>query len=511
MDSITPIILTNSLNINRGGLTIAIFTRANTLIKKYDEVYIYTLIYQRNHNEIIENIYDSGLLDRRVKVINLFEDMRTYNNIENTANTLVNFLDEKELEKFKDLKVKYNAYRYYQNGIYKMYKRYDDNENLVFIDYMDDSRHRIERHEFNPNGNLVKISHMDKFLNKPRLDRYIDNQGNCYLTIWVNPKNLYESRFTTFGKEPKEYDSIKDGRKNWIEEKIQKFDNPILISDRRDIDNIILDIKHINIKRVAVFHNNHLKPPYNNNILEKVKDNPRDNYKNSLNNIKKMNRIVLLTNEQKNDIESLFGKNKTFCVIPHAAKNSIEKKTKEYNQYTAVTLARLSDQKALHEAIKAFKLVVDKIPKAKYYIYGSGKEKENLNQLIKELNLENNIKLKKYTNNPSKVYQSAACSLLTSNFEGFGMVITESMANGTPVISYDTKYGPNDIIENNKNGFLIPKGNREEFAKKIIKLMKSKRLRNKLSKNTLKVTDHFSESDYINNWNDLLKNVANEH
>ena len=41
--------------------------------------------------------------------------------------------------------------------------------------------------------------------------------------------------------------------------------------------------------------------------------------------------------------------------------------------------------------------------------------------------------------------------------------------------------------------------------------MKSKRLRNKLSKNALKVTDHFSESDYINSWYRLLENVANEH
>lgn len=507
MKKVTPIILTNSLNVGRGGLTIAVFTRANTLVKKYKEVYIYTFLFQHNYQEIIEEIYDQGLLDRRVKISNLFEDKKLDNSSENNNEKLeFQLTDETELTEFKDLNNKHKAYRYYENGIYKMYKRFDKQGNLLFIDHMDEARHRNKRHEFNNKGQLVRIRHMDIILNKPRLDRYLDDAGNCYLTIWINPKNLNEGRALSFGEEPKEYKSIKNIQEAWVESKIKNIENPVLISDRRHIDQIIINVKHKNVKQVAVIHNNHLKAPYNNNIITKVKDNLKATFE----NVKSFDRIVFLTNEQKNDVENLFGKSNAFSVIPHSGKSIYEKYIENYDSNTAVTLARLTDQKALHEAIEAFKLVVDKIPKAKYLIYGSGEEKSNLTKLIKDLDLEKNVKLENYTTNPSKVYQSAACSILTSNYEGFGMVITESMSNGTPVVSYDTKYGPSDIIRDNIDGFIVNKGNREELAKSVIKIMRRKRLRKRLSKSAIKVNERFSNEDYINNWCNLLNEISNE-
>jgi len=177
---------------------------------------------------------------------------------------------------------------------------------------------------------------------------------------------------------------------------------------------------------------------------------------------------------------------------------------KKYNSNLAVTLARYHDDKKLDEAIKAFRLVVEEIPEAKYHIYGYGKLKHELELLINKLNLEKNVYLKNYTLNSRKIYMSAACSILTSKQEAFGMVLTESMAVGTPVVSYDTKYGPKDIIDSGVNGFIVPKGDKKQLADKIISIMSNNNLRDRLSRNALQVKSKFSQETYRKNWINLI-------
>ena len=55
-------------------------------------------------------------------------------------------------------------------------------------------------------------------------------------------------------------------------------------------------------------------------------------------------------------------------------------------------------------------------------------------------------------------FQHATASLLTSQYEGFGMTIMESIHNGCPVVSYDVRYGPSELIIDGENGLLIDAG-----------------------------------------------------
>lgn len=85
------------------------------------------------------------------------------------------------------------------------------------------------------------------------------------------------------------------------------------------------------------------------------------------------------------------------------------------------------------------------------------------------------------------------------------MVLVESMAAGTPAISYDIKYGPNDIIVDGKNGFIVPNGNKKQLAQKIIKIMKEDKVYESMSKNALDVRETFSEQEYQKNWLNLIE------
>ncbi|WP_330949198.1 glycosyltransferase [Virgibacillus sp. MG-45] len=497
----TPIILVNSLNVVRGGLTKAVFTRANTLAEKFDKVYIFTFLYQQNFKQIIDTLYKTGLLNKKVEVLNLFEDFKPRNKMKRKIKHSVS---EKGLVHFKDAKPDNPSYRYYKNGLYVKYKRFDKNGNLLFIDHMNESRHRVTREEYDLNGYLYRMRHMDFMLNKSRLDRYFDLKGNCYLTVWINPNNNKESRVVLFENEPKEYASMDALKKVWLERRLNKISNPVVLVDNRPTDKLVQSLGN-NVKKVAVIHNNHFKKPFD------ASAEIRDEYIDLLENQSSFHKIVCLTQEQKEDIEQKYGRNDNIVVIPHPAMQVNQRTIKEidssFDPHLAVSLARYVSQKRLDEAIRAFKIVVQSIPKAKFYIYGFGKEKDKLVQIINELELENNVKLKGFTADTTKIYKSAACSVLTSDFEGFGMVLTESLAAGTPVVSYNAKYGPSDIVRDGIDGFLVERGNKEQLADRIIKIMNNRKVREELSENALQVNRRFSVEKYAAQWTSLLKGL----
>lgn len=496
MEKSTPIFIFNSLNVMRGGLTKAVIERANTLAEKYNEVTFLTLKYQQNFSYIKEQLYKTNTLDERVKVVNLFDDIADFQTKKLKSKKREFKVKEKGLIEFKDDKNELPSYRYYENGLYRKYKRFDKNNNLLFIDYMNENRERYRRDEYNYQGFLVRSRHISSKTNNPVYDQYFDKNGSCFLSIWVN-KDKKEYRTLYFKDSPKEFDDPYELYTEWVEKKVNSYKNPFVMSDSRFTDKLVLDLKLKHGKKVAVLHNNHFKKPYDGT------NGIKSTWETFIENYHKFDNIVFLTEEQKRDIEKITGEHKKSFVIPHAAKK-VNLNNKDYDPYLAVTLARYDSQKRLDESINAFSYVVKEIPEAKYHIYGFGDLKDDLAKQIKELGLEKNIKLKGFSNNPQETYQSAACSILTSDYEGFGMVITESLATGTPVISYDIKYGPKDIIRNNIDGYIVKKGDQKELASKIINVMKDKELRKRLSQNAPQVLERFSFENYKNKWFSLL-------
>lgn len=490
-----------SLDVKRGGITKATIKRANFLSEKYKEVLIITFTFQQYHKQIIQKLYDKQILSKKVRVLNFFEELKPnkkrvkrYRNMQHLK------LQEKGYEEFivKDK----HSYRYYKDGLYCKYKRFTEEGHVTFIDYMDASRHRYKREEFDAQEKLVRIRHMDQVKNRPRIDRYIDDKGFCYLTVDVNPVNGKTGLTARLDGKLTEYANLNDCQQGWLKEVLKNIDYPVVFSELRSLDIFLRNVKHKNVKKIAVVHSSHLASPYDE--IEVIKKDCVKLFRHS----DKFDKIVFLTREQKEDVELIYGKKNNFTVIPHAGIDEniiIDKKNHKHNNKLAVTLARYERDKRLEESIEAFKYVVEEIPEAQYHIYGNGNMQDDLETLIKQLNLGNNVFLKGYSLDIYQAYSMAACSILTSRQEGFGMVIAESMAAGTPVICYDIKYGPKDLIENEKNGFIVPNNDRKSLADRIIKVMKSDKTRQELSLNALSVRETFSEKNYQKNWLDLIK------
>ncbi len=129
-----------------------------------------------------------------------------------------------------------------------------------------------------------------------------------------------------------------------------------------------------------------------------------------------------------------------------------------------VYLARYSAEKNQALAIRAFAQVVREVPQAKLQLYGDGSGKRALQEQVKQLSLEQSISINDFVQDVAAVYESAGLSILTSQGEGFSLVVLESLCHGCPVVACDVNYGPADMIEDGENGALVPFGNEELLA-----------------------------------------------
>ena len=171
-----------------------------------------------------------------------------------------------------------------------------------------------------------------------------------------------------------------------------------------------------------------------------------------------------------------------------------------------LAVGRLDKQKGFDNLIKAYsKLKTD----WKLFIAGDGQEKKNLDNLIKKLNLKDNIFLIGNQENIFEWYAKASIFVLSSQKEGFPNVLIEAMSMGCSVVSFDCPYGPGEIIENNINGILVENQNIDKLALSIQRLIDNKDLREKLSKEAIRVREKYSIEKIANKWEKVMQKVIN--
>jgi glycosyltransferase involved in cell wall biosynthesis len=133
-------------------------------------------------------------------------------------------------------------------------------------------------------------------------------------------------------------------------------------------------------------------------------------------------------------------------------------------------VGRLTEQKDFPTLIRAF-AQVRQVQSARLIILGNGSERKKLKLLIQELDLENEVTLLGFVENPYAYMAKAKVFVLSSAWEGFGNVLVEAMAVGTPVISTNCESGPAEILDNGKYGDLVPVGDSNALAAAILKVL----------------------------------------
>lgn len=276
---------------------------------------------------------------------------------------------------------------------------------------------------------------------------------------------------------------------NVLNQKVCEYHINFILGTTHGYNSLLPYIK--NCKKVACEHMNYESCTKIGKIIRKI-------------NYPKLDAVVLLTQADSRHYD--FISNNKKYVIPNSLSFTCEKPA-ELQKKRMISVGRLAEQKGydilIHMAIHLKK----ELPDWHIDIFGDGEERENLQELIIQNNLSDFVKINRPVRNIQNEMLNASLYLFSSRHEGFGLVLIEAQACGLPIVGFDCPEGPADIIKDDRNGFLIPLGNENEFVNAVVELVKNNGKRIEFGRNAFTDSEKYNESNIFYRWNELFTNI----
>lgn len=219
----------------------------------------------------------------------------------------------------------------------------------------------------------------------------------------------------------------------------------------------------------------------------------------------KFDRFVVLSEEDR----GYWGKMYNITVIPNSAVPSSDIKS-DCSSQRVIAIGRLDFQKGFDRLLRIWAKVKTDPRFAEWHldIFGQGEWHDKLLQMAADLDISDSVTINNPVKNISTKYLDSSILAMTSNYEGFPMVMIEAMEMGLPVVSYDFKCGPKDIIIDGHNGILVSNGDEIGFANALSVLMADEDRRKAMGRNALSVIDVYSEEVVMGQWMQLFNNLT---
>lgn len=198
-------------------------------------------------------------------------------------------------------------------------------------------------------------------------------------------------------------------------------------------------------------------------------------------------------------------------IIYNAVKEDFFKVERHVVKNTVVTCGRLEEQKNHRLLINAFELVLRKHPDTKLFIYGEGKLKGDLTELIINKGIENNVYLCGNSNNVPKILSEAEIFVLPSDYEGMPNALMEALASGVPCISTDCPCGgPKSLITDKINGRLISVNNEKQLVNTLNELLENKGIAEELGIEAHERAFNFTPSKINETWHKYMESIVSK-
>lgn len=220
--------------------------------------------------------------------------------------------------------------------------------------------------------------------------------------------------------------------------------------------------------------------------------------------ISKFDELVVLTKEDATKWKHI----KQATVIP----NSLPFYPDSYSKCEKkkiISVGRMAEQKGYDLLIESWKIVIRKHPDWHIHVYGNGECLDKYMKCVIDSKLTNSFHIEKPTSDIINKYLESSFYVMSSRFEGFGMVLIEAMACGLPCISFNCQSGPSEIISDQEDGILVENGNIKKLAEKICYLIENENVRKKMGEKARINITRYSSDIVMHQWKSFFESHKN--
>ena len=223
-------------------------------------------------------------------------------------------------------------------------------------------------------------------------------------------------------------------------------------------------------------------------------------------------RVVLLTRDARDWALGLWPRWKAVAIpngLEPTPSSSQADRPPIFGPLNLVAMGRLGPEKGFDLLIEAYARLSATFPDWHLIIYGEGQERPRLEAMIREKGLEARIQLPGIEQHPERTLPHADIFVVSSRYEGFSMVLAETMALGLPVVSFACS-GPLEIVRDGVDGLLAPPGDVTALTNTLARVMKDEALRGRLAREARSVANRYAPERILELWRNEIEAVRTE-
>ena len=221
-----------------------------------------------------------------------------------------------------------------------------------------------------------------------------------------------------------------------------------------------------------------------------------------LSKLQRLDRFVVLTEKDKEAWVEL----KNVCVIPNPLSFTSTRRS-TLSEKRIIAVGRYCHEKGYDLLLKAWVIVQNRTTDWRLEIFGEG-DRTQYEEMVDTLNLDRHRCI--LNGRSSKIqdeFLNSSLSVCSSKFEGFGLVITEAMACGLPVVSFDCPWGPRAIISDGEDGMLVENGNVDKLAEALVLMIQNPKQRKAMADKAIENVQRFSIDQIAGQWKSLFESL----
>ena len=222
-----------------------------------------------------------------------------------------------------------------------------------------------------------------------------------------------------------------------------------------------------------------------------------------MNRLRPVSNVVTLTKQDAKDWEPFVN---NITVIPNFI-TITPKNVKSYSAKRVISAGRYAHEKGYDMLLKAWAIVTEVYPDWELHIFGDG-DSTPYAKMSQQLRISDSVFLHPSTSDISEEFSNSSIYVMSSRYEGFGLVLAEAMSCGLASVAFDCPYGPRTIIEDRHDGLLVQREDIKQLSDGLLFLMSDPTIRITFGSNASEDIKRFNKESIMQKWIDLINTTV---